>query len=211
MKERIIDIHTHQKPYRDDAINSINISDYTESNRYLFSAGIHPWYTDNKSEAELEKLFLISGNRNIVAIGETGIDHLCHIPIEKQIFFFTEQAKIAEQAGKPLIIHNVKGTQEILNVKKTVKPEVPWIIHGFRGNPTTAGQLTAHGIYLSFGEKFNRQTIAATDIKRILIETDESVKSITEIYGCIAEAISADPDRLKEIVAENVSHIFFKK
>ena len=65
-------------------------------------------------------------------------------------------------------------------------PSQKWIVHGFRGKPQLAGQLLKAGIDLSFGEKFNPESIQITPIERLFIETDESAMPIERIYEQIA-------------------------
>lgn len=55
------------------------------------------------------------------------------------------------EAGKPLVIHLVKAVDELLKVKRDLRPSNPWIIHGFRGKAALAEEYLKHGFYLSFG------------------------------------------------------------
>ena len=71
---------------------------------------------------------------------------------------FIRQAKMADAAGKPLIVHLVKATDALLRLKKELKPRVPWIIHGFRGKAQLAEELLRHGFYAdsAFDPPFHR-------------------------------------------------------
>lgn len=208
MRKIIKDIHSHHIPYIDTAINNIKVSEYNEESEYLFSIGIHPWSINENSIKELDKIRSVAYNKNIIAIGETGIDHLCNIPTDKQIFYFKELAIISEATNKPLIIHNVKGTDEIIKIKKLLNPKMPWIIHGFRGKPILGQQLINHGFYLSFGEKFNIKTIKETATDRMFIETDESNKPIEDIYKNIAKHLNTRKEVLAQIINKNISKVF---
>ena len=42
---------------------------------------------------------------------------------------FRCQACLAEEVGKPLVIHLVKAVDELLKVKRDLRPSNPWIIH----------------------------------------------------------------------------------
>ena len=97
---------------------------------------------------------LVSGS-GVVAIGEAGLDTLAESPMDLQKEVFLAQANLAEETHKPLIIHCVKAWADLIACKKAVKPEMPWIIHGFRGNGELASQLVRLGFYLSFGDRFN--------------------------------------------------------
>ena len=67
-----------------------------------------------------------------------------------------------------------------------------WLVHGFRGKPSLAKMMTDAGIYLSFGEKFNAETVAMMPSELLLAETDKSILSITEIIGQLSVAANRD-------------------
>lgn len=206
MKPEITDIHTHSvKP---NAICNVTADIYDSSSSFFYSIGIHPWHINNSSIGTIGKIKELATNNNILAIGETGIDHLSEVPVCRQIEIFRELAKIAEAVKKPLIIHNVKGTEEILSVRKELKPEVPWIMHGFRGKPDMAAQILRQDILLSFGERYNIGTLRSVDLGKIFLETDESSMPIDDIYNKIAVDLGVEESRLRLIIANNVS-IFF--
>ena len=69
----------------------------------------------------------------MLAVGEAGLDKLAEAPLTLQIEVFEYQARLAEEANKPLIIHLVKAVDELLKLKQKIQPVKPWIIHGFRG------------------------------------------------------------------------------
>jgi len=118
----------------------------------LFSIGLHPWHSH---EAEinifLSKIEEFAKLKNIVAIGECGLDKIRGADIKIQKEIFTNQIKFSEELQKPLIIHCVKAFEEIILLKKQIKPSVPWIIHGFKQNGENAKRLIEAGFYLSFG------------------------------------------------------------
>lgn len=206
MTNKITDIHTHSiKP---DANCNVGIESYCPESPYYFSIGIHPWNAGHATKDDLDRIKEIATNKNILAIGETGIDHSCDASPEKQMYFFKEHAILAETVKKPLIIHNVKGTDEIVKLRKELNPKVPWIIHGFRGKPQLAKQLTDKGIYLSFGEKYNAETIKSVLPQYIVAETDESLLPIMEIYDMIAETKGWNRNETEKTIKENISRIF---
>jgi TatD DNase family protein len=50
-----------------------------------------------------------------------------------------------------------------------------------------AGQLLELGFYLSYGEKFNADSVRITPLERLCTETDESRLPIEAVYRKIAE------------------------
>lgn len=63
-----------------------------------------------------------------------------------------------------------------------MKPENAWIIHGFRGKKELAESLVRQGFYLSFGEKYQAEALQTMPADRLLLETDESICLIEELY-----------------------------
>ena len=113
-----IDIHTHRR---------------VVANGTQWSAAIHPWRVKHSNLTRLETL--LKENR-IAAIGETGLDRIHKDTFNLQLEYFEKHILLSEQYQKPLIIHNVKATADILKLHKKHRPSQTWIIHGFNG--TTA-------------------------------------------------------------------------
>lgn len=152
-----IDVHTHTATPGHPAIVSITPNDSFGCNPW-YSVGIHPWDTGVTTAQQIEKLRTMLADPRCVAVGECGLDSK-HNPdtMDKQEQLFREQVMLAEQFHKPMIIHCVGAMDKLLRIKKEIRPTVPWIIHGFRGKPQQARQLTDKGIYLSLGKKYNAE------------------------------------------------------
>lgn len=134
------DIHTHQPSVHPEDIAIVNTIIREECDLSMpaqwCSAGIHPWYIYNVDK-QISCLESVASSSAIVAIGEAGLDKLVKTPLDIQKNVFLRQAELAEKLNKPLIIHCVKAWGELIAVRKIVKPHIPWIIHGFRGNGET--------------------------------------------------------------------------
>ncbi|MTK53193.1 TatD family hydrolase [Paludibacter sp.] len=159
----------------------------TEQSDRLISVGLHPWYVAADWEEQLRMQSEVAGKKRVVLIGEAGLDKVCKTDFALQQTVFLRQIELAEEIQKPLIIHCVKAWQELITIRKKVLPSVPWIIHGFRGKPELARQLLELGFYLSYGEKFNAESVRITPLERLCTETDESKLPIEEICFQIAE------------------------
>jgi TatD DNase family protein len=150
--------------------------------------GIHPWNISSDWEKQFAIIRANACKENVCAIGECGTDKLKSPANEElQQEVFRAHATLAEEAGKPLIIHCVKGFDTIIALHKEISPKQAWIIHGFRGKPQQAEQLIKNGFYISFGDKFNIDSVKATPLERLFIESDESKKNIDKIYDEIAK------------------------
>jgi TatD DNase family protein len=91
-----------------------------------------------------------------------------------------------------------------------MRPSVPWIIHGFRGKPELAQQYLSRGFILSFGERFNPLSLAASYASQaILMESDESTAGIGAIYISASGALRVEAEELKQCVRQNVERLFF--
>ncbi len=204
-----INIHSHIVPNsNEESLTIYNLRTSLQQYEGIFSAGIHPWYIPNSTSETIETLKALTQKRNMVAIGECGLDKLCQTPFELQKEIFKAQIAISEESKKPLIIHCVKSYNEIVEIKKEAKPTQTWIIHGFRGKPEIATMLLKAGIILSIGEKFNTETLKSMPIDKILIESDESTIPIEEIYKKIATTLNISECKLIKAVEKTYKNIF---
>ena len=207
------DIHTHSIVLcPEQAITSFSVGmDMLNANAAHISVGIHPWsLTLNNVDALLDVLYKTLKDKRVVALGEAGLDKLKGGSIETQIAVFRKEVAISEEFKLPMIIHCVKAFNELIELKKEIRPRQPWIIHGFRGKKDLAVELLRHGCYLSFGAFFQEETLRVVPIERLFIETDESEECIEVIYRRIAEVRGVSPEELAEVVNKNVRDLFFK-
>lgn len=205
----VLDIHTHSNR-AECAIICCEPGFFPLQKSKFYSVGIHPWTIDTLTVND--KLIVLADelkSHNVVAVGEAGIDKMSECSIALQSEVFSQQALLAQSVDKPLIIHAVKAFDELLSIKKDLKPSNPWIIHGFRGKPQLACSLLSHGFYLSFGEKYNDDSLKITPVNRLFIETDESECPITELYSKAAKLKEYDEKEFTETVKMNVQSVFF--
>ena len=174
------------------------------------SVGLHPWYQEDLTGRGLESLEIALREPQVIALGEAGLDKVCNTPLAQQIHFFCEQVSLAEDRGLPVFIHLVRAQDELLRLKKELRPHQPWIIHGFRGKGMQAEQLLRQGFYLSFGIQANIDALSsAWRAGRLLLETDDRpVPNISEVYEKIASALGISRQRLSEGIASTVKCLF---
>jgi len=187
----LVDIHTHLNFSEDNSqIKNLSLSEavivFENVVSGLFSVGIHPWEIEKQDSSWLDLLKKISSNSKIVAIGECGLDKNSSTSLDKQIYFFENQIIISETIKKPIIVHCVGYFNELMEIKKKIRPQQKWIVHGFRGKPQLAQQLLKSGMSLSFGEKFNSESIKVTPFDELFIETDTSIIPLKDLYSRIA-------------------------
>ncbi len=179
--KRFTDIHTHNPAAGADAVICVDPVEQPmgelRPDRF-YSAGIHPWNAAKADEAAMQALERLVGLPNVVAVGEAGLDKLRGPGLDVQQQVFVSQARLAEQARKPLVIHAVRAWAELLRLKRLIKPEQPWIIHGFRGNPELARQLVDHGFHISLGRRRHPGVEAVVPPAMLHYETDDMPQNI---------------------------------
>ena len=218
----ILDIHAHFTPTKLDGQSIISLSigdkDFAssfETCRALnipLSIGLHPWHVDEERTVQACcDLIPWLNLPQVCLVGEAGIDRLRGGKIELQLEIFEMQAHLAKKAGKPLIVHCVKAFDEIIRLHKQNFPHEPWIIHGFRGKPEQAHQLLRESFFLSFGEHFNEEALRLCPPNRLLMESDESLLSIEELYVRAATIRRIEVEKLKEEVNKNIKSLITYK
>ena len=163
----------------------------------------------------ISQVFSFSDSQILIAIGECGLDRACDSDFELQREVFIKQIELSEQYHKPLIIHAVRSYPDIISIWKEMKPNQPWIIHGFNGNEHSAEQLLRHdGIYLSLGDvlfKNEKRAELLLDIipsDRLFLETDVADRSIVEVYEKASLLSGVATDILRKDIFDNFVKIF---
>lgn len=207
------DIHTHVSPtVPSESIFSCRRNEPIPSQVCHLSAGIHPWYlTTSDLERQTAWIDTMLSDPRTVALGEAGLDKLCETPYALQETAFRFVAGRADKYRLPLIIHAVKSVNEIIALKKELKPSNAWIIHGFRGKKALAESLLKHGCYLSFGFRFPPETLQGVPTERLLFETDESPEPISALYETAASLRGVSPEHLDRSVRQTVNRLFFSR
>lgn len=209
----IIDVHTHNKTQQNAIINA-DIDKFNPIENLFYSIGIHPWNIEKTDrEKQFEKIYQTAKTQpQIIAIGECGLDSKIKTPIKIQEEIFEKHIELSEQLHKPLIIHCVRCSNEILRLYRKHKPQQTWIMHGFRSNSNVLRPiLTESDIFISIGEKFNREVLNSVPEKRLLIETDESTLSIEDIAGRVAKVRNQSTQHILNIITENNKTALFPK
>jgi TatD DNase family protein len=217
----LINIHTHHPAGKNEILEVQNLLHHQLSvaetyPEKLFSFGIHPWNVDEIQIADAIQLLKHAGNlKNIIAIGECGIDKAKNSALEKQTEIFKIHVSVSEELKKPLIIHCVKAYDEILQIKKQIKARQQWIIHGFRKGQHMAEQLMQHGMYLSFGTFLtdelnkNKPEFASVPDHSFFLETDElDSNGINNIYEIAAKIRNTTVDLLAATIKDNFEKCF---
>lgn len=154
----------------------------------LYSAGIHPWWTDADTTALLAGLEELLPHPSVVAVGECGFDRLRGGSLSEQLAVFEKQISLAERYSLPVTIHCVRTFDLLLQCAKRLSPSTRWTIHGFRGRPALARQLLDASFDLSFGPHFNSASLLLTPPSRRKFETDDSGIPFAEVIRQVTAA-----------------------
>jgi TatD DNase family protein len=208
-----IDIHTHREEKDPEVFSVRNIYPFSvdreiqDMNNY-FSSGIHPWHINENTSHDLRLLEQIASEKQIIAIGETGLDKLAETDFSLQENIFIRHIQIAEKVNKPLVVHCVKAWNETIHILNKMKVKVPVIFHGFRSKPQLACELIESGYFLSFGNFFNRNSLQVVPDERLFLETDDKNYSIQDIYRNIAEEKNISIEDLQKMIKDNFEKCF---
>lgn len=194
------DIHTHV-----DNQAVIKIIDGV-SEKILKTWGVHPWDVKNARNDNM--------SINIYfAIGEVGLDKVHKDTFEKQIEVFEEMIRLSESYRKPVIVHCVRAYSEIIEIRRTTRATMPWVIHGFNSSVETMRQLLKYDMYISLGEVLYRNENQAVKIlksiptEKLFLETDVSGRDIRDVYAKAAALMGCKVEFLENKILENYGRL----
>ena len=208
-------VHTHHSTHDDTTVSVKSLYDDFEraSAGISSSLGLHPWHLEN-SEQLLLALNKLASLPNVLAIGECGLDKLCHTDWDLQVEVFRQQINLAGKLSKPLIIHCVRAFDELIQLIDEQRPSVPVIVHGFNKKGGIAERLIAKGMHLSFGAAIlNDSAPASAALKhipadRFFLETDNADVAIADIYRAAATIREISEEAVILQVQQNFATVF---
>ncbi len=205
-----INIHTHLNSDNRTTIQSLYQNYEQVQQKGMYSIGLHPCYL---SKANFEELVQWALHKNVIAIGECGLDTICNTDTALQQFVFAQQLALANELNKPLIIHCVKAWDELLKLLKPCK--VPVVFHGYNKSKELALQLISKGYYLSFGKALQQERIqeilSSLPVEQILLETDAADISIETLYEYAAKTFSIELNAFSLQILNNAVNVFGDK
>lgn len=149
---------------------------------FLYGAvGIHPSETEELKEEDMLWLKKASVQKDIVAIGEIGLDYYWPEPDrEIQKKWFIRQLALASEVKLPVIIHSRDAAEDTLEIlKEWDKDKTGGVIHFFSYSKEIAREYLSMGYYFGIGGvltfKNARKLVEAVEIipmEKILLETD---------------------------------------
>ena len=216
---KITDAHTHLTKISDCDIviyNSATPDDWgrivnmvAESGGRAHGAiGVHPWCVSDLAQNWYCALKKILSENPDLLIGEIGIDkHHPNIVLQQDVFVL--QLQLAHELQRGVSVHCVGAWDKVLGVLKMCRNALPPFIlfHSYSGPVLEIEKLAQqYNAYFSYGVRSlqSPERILHTPQNRILIETDESDISVSEILYSMSEILSVAPEKMSDIIYENI-------
>ncbi len=208
------DIHTHHHNTSHEVFAIQNVAANFASTIEICSIGLHPWHLQ-QADVLWNELHIAAQRQNVKAIGECGLDKTSETDWGLQLHYFQEQILLANQIGKPIIIHCVRAYSEILKMLEAAT--VPVIFHGYNRNEKLALQILDRGYYLSFGASILKDQSSASMVLKTIpsayffLETDNAeYTDIKSIYATAAQIRNQSLQNLQEQIKLNFKKIFLQ-
>jgi TatD DNase family protein len=189
--------------------------------------GIHPHQAADATTRDLAELRRLLRHERAVAVGEAGLDYYRDpAPREAQQDVFREQARLAGELHKPLVVHSRAADDDTMAVLAEVAPPVV-VLHCF-SSPALLPNALELGYYVSFAgnvtyPKAVELRLAAGEARadRLLAETDSPYLApqahrgrpnepslIVHVLEALAEARGQSPADLERTLDENAERVF---
>lgn len=189
------------------------------------SCGVHPL---SKEKYFINDLIKTAQDKNVIAIGETGLDYYRKNDKKKQQKFFKQHLFASFHLKKPVIIHNRNADQDIINIMHNEK-YYKGIIHCFNSsNINVLRKFIDMGLYISLSgivtfknSYYLRNLIKFIPIERLLIETDSPYLTPIPYRGqqnqpaylkyiaiCIAKIKNIELNEIADITTKNFFNLF---
>ncbi|MGM0481216.1 MAG: TatD family hydrolase [Pseudomonadota bacterium] len=198
------------------------------------SCGVHPLYVEESQTpvAQVaEKLHSMAMHKEVVAIGETGLDYF-YKPDSKllQQQHFTAHIDVAQQLQKPLIIHTRDAREDTLALLKEGSAEqAGGVLHCFTESLEMARRaideldfyISISGIASFRNASELRDVIKALPLEKLLIETDSPWLApvphrgkqnqpayVTDVAQCVADVKGIALEQVAQTTTRNFYNLF---
>jgi len=200
----LVNIHTHSDSDAPSGI--INLYTFRKDD-HVFTTGIHPKEAREYLHG-ISHIQELAKDPRCLGIGECGLDKVIDVPMAAQYDALKAQIEISEAHSLPLILHCVKAWNEILEVRKALRPQQRWIFHGFRKTGLLPGVLK-EGLIISIGtavlyDRKLQEIVPLIPDNRLFLETDDDPDhSIEEVYAKVAGLKKIPVEELQEKIFAN--------
>ena len=193
------------------------------------SVGVHPNHNEGK-DPTVEELVEEAKNKNIIAIGETGLDYFrSEGDLDWQRQRFARHIEASKECGKPLIIHTREAQKDTIDIMRGENArDAGGVMHCFTENWDMAKSALDMGFYISFSGIVTFKS--ATELQevakrvpadRILVETDSPYLApvphrgkqnepayVQHVVDFVAELRGESPEQIAETTSNNFYTLF---
>jgi TatD DNase family protein len=188
--------------------------------------GIHPHQAGEPDGERLAELRRLLAQDEAVAVGETGLDFFRdYAPRDEQRRVFEAQLELAEELGKPVVVHTRDAERETAALLDRFAGTV--VLHCF-SSPTLLPTAVERRYYVSFAGNVTypraaelREAAARVPADRILAETDSphlapqpvrgrrnEPANVVHTLAALAEARGDEPGDLERRIEANAAAAF---
>jgi TatD DNase family protein len=144
--------------------------------------GIHPHQAADPDASRLDELRELLTDERAVAVGETGLDfYRDYAPRDRQRDLFVHQLELADELGKPVVVHTRAADEETAIALEAFAGTV--VLHCF-SSPELLPLALERGYYVSFAGNVTypkaeelREAAREVPADRLLAETDSPYQS----------------------------------
>lgn len=231
----MIDTHAHLDKVPKDSRGEVNkiilaASSYKDSKKnlelikkykFLLAAiGIHP-QSENKNSEKLEELI----DKNVIAIGECGLEFLGSYNKKEQEVCFRKQIELAKKYNLPLIIHARKAVDEVIKILKEYDG-LNGVFHCYAGGKKRIKKVLELGFYFGIDGNLTYEEGLVDVVKNIpenklILETDSPYLTplpfrgkenkpayIKYVYDKVTEIWGKSFKETESIIDGNVNKLF---
>jgi TatD DNase family protein len=188
-------------------------------------AGWHP-HEASEAEGRVGELRPLLEHPRVVALGECGLDfHYDNAPRDIQRQVFIEQIELANETGKPLVIHTRDADEVSFPLLREAR--VPVVLHCF-SSVSRLDEALERGYACSFAGNVTfpraaelREAVRQVPDHLLLAETDSPYlapvprrgrpnrpANVVHTLNCLAEVRGVEPDVLERLIELNARRLF---
>jgi len=129
--------------------------------RLFATAGVHPHHSRNCTETTLSELRHLATHKEVVAIGECGLDfNRDFSPRPQQEKWFEAQVALAEELQMPLFLHERDARQRFCDILAAGRKSVPAALHCFTGTREELKTYLDMGLHIGISQAQYRAWLA---------------------------------------------------
>lgn len=197
------------------------------NSKYFCALGIHPEFA-NEYDLSVQNMIELEA-KNIVAIGEIGLDITYSMPYATQISALLAQLDLAEKLNLPIVVHLRKKQDFVTFFDCTKERNLRGMLHCFNGDNEDLARALDLGLYISFagnitykGNENLRKLAKNVPFSRLLIESDcpsmlpaqfmrkgvNLPQNVQFVAEKLADIFGVDTSKIANVTKENAKKLF---